>query len=89
MLSHVVEIGTVAAPAGIVPTFADRDLIDDDPVRCFDRETSAAMITEVELAQKDGDTLGGVVEVVAWGVPPVWDRTCIGTGGWMLSWRLG
>ena len=80
VLSHVVEIGTVAAPAGIVPVFADRDLIDDDPVRCFDRETSAAMITEVELAQKDGDTLGGVVEVVAWGVPPGlgshvhWDR---------------
>ena len=80
VLSHVVEIGTVAAPAGIVPTFADRDLIDDDPVRCFDRETSAAMIAEVELAQKDGDTLGGVVEVVAWGVPPGlgshvhWDR---------------
>jgi chorismate synthase len=80
VLSHVVEIGTVAAPAGIVPAFADRDLIDDDPVRCFDRETSAAMITEVELAQKDGDTLGGVVEVVAWGVPPGlgshvhWDR---------------
>ena len=80
VLSHVVEIGTVAAPAGIVPTFADRDLIDDDPVRCFDRETSAAMITEVELAQKEGDTLGGVVEVVAWGVPPGlgshvhWDR---------------
>jgi chorismate synthase len=80
VLSHVVEIGTVAAPAGIVPTFADRDLIDEDPVRCFDRDTSAAMITEVELAQKDGDTLGGVVEVVAWGVPPGlgshvhWDR---------------
>src|ERR671912_2836987 len=80
VLSHVVEIGTVAAPTGMVPTFADRDLIDDDPVRCFDRDTSAAMITEVELAQKDGDTLGGVVEVVAWGVPPGlgshvhWDR---------------
>src|SRR5829696_4847153 len=60
VLSHVVEIGTVAAPAGIVPTFADRALIDDDPVRCFDRKTSAAMIAEVEIAQKDGDTLGGV-----------------------------
>jgi chorismate synthase len=80
LLSHVVEIGTVAAPAGIVPTFADRDQIDDDPVRCFDRDSSAAMITEVETAQKDGDTLGGVVEVVAWAVPPGlgshvhWDR---------------
>ena len=70
----------MAAPPGIVPTIADRDLIDDDPVRCFDRDTSAAMIAEVELAQKDGDTLGGVVEVVAWGLPPGlgshvhWDR---------------
>ncbi len=46
------------------------------------------MIAEVEIAQKDGDTLGGVVEVVAWGVPPGLGSTCIGTGGWMLSWRL-
>jgi chorismate synthase len=80
VLSHVVEIGTVAAPSGLVPTFADLAQIDDDPVRCFDRDTSAAMITEVETAQQEGDTLGGVVEVVAWGVPPGlgshvhWDR---------------
>src|SRR5918995_3831159 len=80
MVSHVIELGGVRAPAGIVPTFADRDLIDEDPVRCFDRDTSAAMITEVELAQKDGDTLGGVVEVVVHGLPPGlgshvhWDR---------------
>jgi hypothetical protein len=80
VLSHVVELGTVAAPAGVVPTFADLDAIDDDPVRCFDRAASAAMITEVETAQKDGDTLGGVVEVVVWGLPPGlgshvhWDR---------------
>jgi len=80
VLSHVVELGTVAAPAGVVPVFADLDGIDDDPVRCFDRAASAAMITEVETAQKDGDTLGGVVEVVVWGLPPGlgshvhWDR---------------
>ena len=48
VLSHVVELGTVAAPAGVVPAFADLDAIDDDPVRCFDRAASAAMITEVE-----------------------------------------
>jgi chorismate synthase len=80
VLSHVVELGTVAAPAGVVPAYADLDAIDDDPVRCFDRDASAAMITEVETAQKDGDTLGGVVEVVVWGLPPGlgshvhWDR---------------
>src|SRR5215218_9398799 len=80
VLSHVVEIGTVSVPAGVLPGSADRDRIDDDPVRCFHRETSAAMMAEVEIAQKDGDTLGGVVEVVAWGVPPGlgshvhWDR---------------
>ena len=80
VLSHVVELGTVAAPAGVVPTAADLAAIDDDPVRCFDPDTSAAMVAEVEGAQQDGDTLGGVVEVVAWGLPPGlgshvhWDR---------------
>ena len=80
VLSHVVELGTVRAPAGLIPTFDDLPGIDDDPVRCFDRDASAAMITEVETAQKDGDTLGGVVEVVVWGLPPGlgshvhWDR---------------
>ena len=68
------------APAGLIPTFEDLPGIDDDPVRCFDRDASAAMIAEVETAQKDGDTLGGVVEVVVWGLPPGlgshvhWDR---------------
>ena len=80
VLSHVVELGTVRAPGGVIPTWADLAGIDDDPVRCFDREASAAMIAEVESAQKDGDTLGGVVEVVVWGLPPGlgshvhWDR---------------
>ena len=80
VLSHVVALGTVAAPDALPPTFADLDVIDADPVRCFDRAASAAMIAEVEAAQKDADTLGGVVEVVAWGLPPGlgshvhWDR---------------
>jgi chorismate synthase len=80
VLSHVVELGTVRAPAGLLPTFEDLAAIDDDPVRCFDRQASAAMIAEVEAAQKDGDTLGGIVEVVVWGLPPGlgshvhWDR---------------
>jgi chorismate synthase len=80
VLSHVVELGTVAAPAGLVPVIEDLPAIDDDPVRCFDAETSRAMVAEVETAQSEGDTLGGVVEVVVWGLPPGlgshvhWDR---------------
>ena len=80
VLSHVVELGTVVAPAGLVPSIADLPAIDADPVRCYDAATSAAMIAEVEAAQKDGDTLGGVVEVVVRGLPPGlgshvhWDR---------------
>ena len=80
VLSHVVELGSVAAPAGVPPTADDLAAIDEDPLRCFDPDTSAAMVAEVEQAQKDGDTLGGVVEVVVWGLPPGlgshvhWDR---------------
>src|SRR5450432_3042123 len=73
VLSHVVSIGQANAPAGLVPDAADRDQIDADPVRCFD---AAA----IDAARKDGDTLGGVVEVVVHGLPPGlgshvhWDR---------------
>ena len=80
LLSHVVELGTVAAPAGRLPQPDDLAAVDADPVRCFDPGTSEAMVAEVQQAQKDGDTLGGVVEVVAWGLPPGlgshvhWDR---------------
>ncbi|GAA1728848.1 chorismate synthase [Aeromicrobium alkaliterrae] len=80
IVSHVVEIGTVAAPAGLVPAKRDVDALDADPVRCFDPETSARMVAEIDLAHKDGDTLGGVVEVAVHGLPPglgshtAWDR---------------
>ena len=70
VLSHVVELGRARAPYGVIPRMSDLPAIDEDPVRCFDPTASAAMIAEVESAQKDGDTLGGVVEVVAWGLPP-------------------
>ncbi|GAA2105269.1 chorismate synthase [Microlunatus panaciterrae] len=70
VLSHVVELGRARAPYGVIPRQADLAMIDADPVRCFDADASAAMVAEVESAQKDGDTLGGVVEVVAWGLPP-------------------
>jgi len=80
VLSHVVELGTVVAPVGLVPSPQDLDAIDADPARCLDRTTSEAMEAEVEAARKDGDTLGGVVEVVVHGLPPGlgshvhWDR---------------
>lgn len=69
LVSHVVELGTVRAPYGSVPGPEDRERVDADPVRCLDPDASAAMVTEVDTAHKEGDTLGGVVEVVAWGVP--------------------
>jgi chorismate synthase len=80
VVSHVVELGTVRAPAGLVPTIDDLGVIDADPARCLDRAASAAMEAEVESARKEGDTLGGVVEVVVHGLPPGlgshvhWDR---------------
>jgi chorismate synthase len=80
VLSHVVELGTARAPAGVIPSATALATIDEDPVRCFDQTASGEMVAEVERAQKDGDTLGGVVEVVVWGLPPGlgshvhWDR---------------
>lgn len=69
VLSHVVELGPVRAHPARIPTFDDLTTIDADPVRCFDPEASKAMQAEVEHCRKDGDTLGGVVEVIAHGVP--------------------
>ncbi|WSJ19926.1 chorismate synthase [Nocardia sp. NBC_01327] len=69
VISHVVSIGTAADTTGFVPTAADLDAIDESPVRAFDKDAEAAMIVEIEAAKKDGDTLGGVVEVVIEGLP--------------------
>lgn len=80
VLSHVVQIGTATAPGGKVPTIDDVPTLDDDPVRCFDKDASDAMVAEIDTAHKDGDTLGGVVEVVVEGLVPglgshtQWDR---------------
>lgn len=80
IVSHVVRIGAVAAPARPAPTIDDLDRIDDDEVRCLDPDASAAMVVGIKEAAKDGDSLGGVVEVVAHGVPAGlgshvhWDR---------------
>jgi chorismate synthase len=70
VLSHVVSIGSVAAPAGLVPLPDDGTRIDSSPVRCLDATASAAMVAEIDATRKAGDTLGGVVEVVAHGMPP-------------------
>jgi len=81
ILSHVVRLGSAAVPDGVeLPVPGDLDRIDADPVRCLHPEASAAMVAEVDAARKDGDTLGGVVEVLAYGLPPglgshtQWDR---------------
>lgn len=81
LVSHTVAVGAVAVPAGsALPSPSDVATLDDDPLRCFDPSTSAEMVAEVDRAHDDGDTLGGVVEVLAYGLPPglgsyiQWDR---------------
>ncbi|MGI8867642.1 MAG: chorismate synthase [Mycobacteriales bacterium] len=80
VVSHVVAIGGVDAPAGVVPGPDDLDVVDKSPVRCFDTTASEAMVAEIDAAKRDGDTLGGIVEVLAYGLPPGlgshvhWDR---------------
>jgi chorismate synthase len=81
IMSHVISIGAVQTAADYkLPTYADKDLVDSDPVRAADKKLSAAMVAEIESAHKDGDTLGGVVEILAFNVPvglgshTHWDR---------------
>ncbi len=80
LVSHTVAIGTAADRSGALPTPDDVERLDADPVRALAADASAAMVAEVDVARKDGDTLGGVVEVVAYGLPPGlgshvhWDR---------------
>ena len=81
LVTHTVAIGNVFAPeTSALPRPKDVDAIDEDPLRCYDAATSAFMVAEVESAHKDGDTLGGVVETLVYGMPPGvgsyvhWDR---------------
>lgn len=69
VLSHVISIGDSDPYVGAAPTHLDLEQIDASPVRAYSPEAEAAMIAEIEAAKRDGDTLGGVVEVVATGVP--------------------
>ena len=81
IISHVLSIGSACAKSDYrIPEASERVKIDEDPVRAADKELSDAMVAEIESAHKDGDTLGGVVEVLAFGVPvglgshTHWDR---------------
>ncbi|WP_433240224.1 chorismate synthase [Streptosporangium sp. CA-135522] len=80
IVSHVVSIGEARSTQGVVPGPNDMAAVDADPVRCADPAGSAAMVAEIDKAHKEGDTLGGVVEVLAYGLPPGlgsythWDR---------------
>ena len=81
LVSHTLSIGPVRVPVDApLPLPGDVDALDADPLRCFDAVTSARMVAEVDLAHKEGDTLGGVVEVLAYNLPPGlgsfvhWDR---------------
>lgn len=69
IVSHVVELGAAKAPRGVCPVPGDVERLDADPVRCLDADASKAMVAEIDRARRDGDTLGGVVEVLAYGVP--------------------
>lgn len=81
LFSHVISIGNVRVPEdAALPGKHDQEKIDLDPVRCADAQTSALIIKEIESAHSDGDTLGGVCEVLVFDVPPGlgshvhWDR---------------
>jgi chorismate synthase len=80
IISHVVALGSVEVKSGTLPTVLDAERIDADPLRCADPDASQRMVAEVDAAKTDSDTLGGVVEVLAYGVPPglgshvQWDR---------------
>jgi chorismate synthase len=69
IVSHVIQLGPIRSQGAERPGPADLDRVDGSPVRCFDPSTEEAMLTEIEAAAKDGDSLGGVVEVIAYGVP--------------------
>ena len=69
VLSHVIQMGSVRTTSSARPTMNNLARVDESAVRCFDQAAEAAMIAEIEAAAKDGDSLGGVVEVLAYGLP--------------------
>lgn len=69
ILSHVTQMGSAKSESSARPTIKDLPVVDESPVRAFNKEAELAMITEIEAAAKDGDSLGGIVEVLAYGLP--------------------
>ncbi|MGH9080075.1 MAG: chorismate synthase [Acidimicrobiales bacterium] len=69
VLSHIIELGGAAAVPGPLPTIEQLVAVDESPVRCGDAEAERRMVAAVKAAAKDGDSLGGVAEVIAYGVP--------------------
>src|SRR6187402_410127 len=70
LVAHTVAVGGIAVPDDApLPPAGSTPSLDQDPIRCFHAETAAAMIAEIDACQADGDTLGGVVEVIAYGLP--------------------
>jgi len=69
IVSHVVQMGPALAKAGRRPGPGDLEAVDLSPVRCFDPDAEAEMVEAVKAAARDGDSLGGVAEVIAYGVP--------------------
>jgi len=81
LVTHTVAIGSIFTPEDAeLPSASDVDQLDEDPLRCWDKQTSALMVAEVDQCHKEGDTLGGVVETLVYGLPPGlgsfvhWDR---------------
>lgn len=80
LVTHTVAIGPVKSEDEQLPTPDDVLTLDENPVRCFSKQVSEAMVSEIEDCQKSGDTLGGVVETLVYGLPPGlgsyvhWDR---------------
>lgn len=69
IVSHVIQMGPARAASGERPGPADLPRVDENEVRCLDLDASAAMVAEIKDAAKEGDSLGGVVEAIAYGVP--------------------
>src|SRR5687767_11729840 len=90
VLSHVIQLGSVRSKSVERPTFADLETVDESPVRCFDPAAETAMVDAIKAAASEGDSLGGVVEVLAYGLPVGlgsyvhWDRKLDGLLGQAL-----
>lgn len=69
LVSHVIQMGTARATSGERPGPADLARVDENEVRCLDLDAAAAMVAEIKEAAKEGDSLGGIVEAIAYGVP--------------------